>query len=395
MDTPHNDFVDLTLLDFETTQVKILGSITTVTFYDGAPPLEYIKTKLEEILDRNPWIEGRLLSNATGQLVLRYPKVSGGAGQLLRIVSRPGLRPDMKFSELADVLRASIVKPASLCLNKAEDLLRVSVVTVSANRFAIVVSMSHAYADGYTYYEVFKMLSTTAPARALIAERVHSGRADMSAALSGGDDALPWLSSPGFIMNVATMLLRQRVPTFNLFTVAQLTIDEQKKTYATSNQPAFISTNDIITAAFFVATPCDVVFMMANFRSRVPDLTADHAGNYELLIAFQKVDFATPVLVRRGVSACRRTLSGNLPGFLKSTRVQLGAITNWASSYKDLALPGCELVFHRPVVDPARFMPFDHMVTVFKSRGEQLSLMTRCKDTSVLLNLPILDKKIV
>ena len=140
----------------------------------------------------------------------------------------------------------------------------------------------------------------------------------MGQVIRGGDDTLPWMGSPGFVVNVVGTMLRRRAQTLNLFTVDENKVDEWKKNYAAVNKPKFISTNDIITAEFFSKTDCDLMFMTVNFRDRIPNLTKEHAGNYECVIAYQREDFATPELIRSAQADYRRAVSGKLPRTKKS-----------------------------------------------------------------------------
>lgn len=393
MDTVQSDFETIRLLRFEAVQLRS-PTITRVTFYEGRAPLEFIKGKLAEIFDANPWLQGRL-SRSEKKLMLRYPRKPMDVDRFVRVVDIPELRFDMGFAELAHALRDLVVKRGSACVDKAEDLFRVAVANISDSQFAVMVSMSHVYADGHTFYEVYKMLSSTEPVRSLIADRVYTSRDDMDAVIRGGSDALPWLSSPGFIVNVVGSTLRRRAPTLNVFAVDRDKIGERKEEYGRKNEGRFITTNDILTSALFSATACDLIFMSVNFRDRVPTLTGNHAGNYETFIAFQREDFARPELIHAALKDYRRVISGKLPGFWRSTRVKVGAITNLASLYRDVELPGCRLLFHRPVVEATLFSPLEAMVYVFRSRQDQMALITGCKETSALKNLDILGERIV
>src|SRR5580692_1757099 len=216
MDTTCNGFETVNLLKFESVQLKS-PTITRVTFYEGNPPLQHIKGKLTEIFNDNPWLQGRLTSR-NGKLVLRYLKTSRVIDPFLRVVSMPVLSFDMGFSDLVKALRDLVIKRGSLCVNKEEDLFRVIVARISEDKFALIVSMSHVIADGHTFYQVYKMLSTRESARSLIVDRVYSSRDDIDAVIRGGEDSLPWLSSPGLVVNVAGTLLRRRSGTLNLFT---------------------------------------------------------------------------------------------------------------------------------------------------------------------------------
>jgi hypothetical protein len=394
MDTTDNGFETVRLLKFETMQLRS-PTVPRVTFYEGKAPLEYIRDKVAEICSRNPWLQGRLVSHE-GKVVLRYPKRSISIDRFLHVVTIPAMSFEMGFPDFADALKHLAPKRGTLCLDRDEDLFRVIVVNISEDRFAVVVALSHVYADGNTFYQIHKMLSMAEPARPLIVERTYSSRDDMDAVIRGGDDSLPWMASPGFLVNVAGTLLRGRKPQLHLFTVNQKRIAERKKEYEATNTPKYLSSNDVLMADFFSSTDCDLVFMTVNFRDRIPHLTKDHAGNYQSVIAFQREDFAKPELIRSAAADYRRAVSGKLPGFLRSTRVKLGAITNAAGFYQDIVLPGCKVLSHRPViVDHAPLLPFHHMVFVFKSRQDQLSVITCSKDASALPAFKILQDRVV
>nr|QEO74220.1 hypothetical protein [uncultured bacterium] len=383
-------FQTVRLLQFEGVQLRS-PTVPRLTFYEGKPPLAYIKERVAEICNENPWLQGRL-ARQEGKLVLRYPKSAGDIDPFVGVVSIPELRFDMGFADLTKALKGLVVKRGSLCVDKDEDLFRVVVVNISEDRFALVVSISHAISDGHTFYQIFRMLSAAEPVRALIVERVYTAGADMEAAIRGGEEALTWLASPGFIVNVLGKLLRRRAPAFNLFTVNERRIEERKKEYEAGNKPKFITTNDIVASEFFSKTGCDLVFMTVNFRDRIPHLTSDHAGNYQRVIAYQKEDIARPELIRTAMKDYRRAITGKLPGFFRSMRLKIGAITNAAGFYKDVELPGCKLTFHQPVVDTEQFVPFDHVVMMFKSRHDQVSLITSCRETANLSHVEVLER---
>ena len=51
-----------------------LPPVTTVTFYPGAAPVAFLEERIAEILEKNPWLGGRLVKKGTpdGVLGLRY-----------------------------------------------------------------------------------------------------------------------------------------------------------------------------------------------------------------------------------------------------------------------------------------------------------------------------------
>ena len=394
MDTTPDDLVAVNLLRYETVQLRS-PTLPRATFYEGTPPMEFIRSKVTEIFRKNPWLQGRLV-RGKGRVVLQYPREAGPIDRYLRVVSIPSLRFDTSFPDFTTALKDLVPKRGNLCLDKDEELFRVTVVNISENRFAVVMATSHVFADGHTFYQIHRMLSADEPVRPLIVERVYSSRDDIDAAIRGGDDALPWMSSPRFLANVAGTLLRRRPLTLNLFSVDRDAIERIRQEYAATHSPKFISSNDILASEFFAKTDCDLMFMTINFRDRIPHLTSDHAGNYQTLIAFQKEDFASPELIRTAFSGYRRAISGDLPGFFKSTRLKLGGFTNLSGFYKNVELPGCRLLAHRMViVDSLPLLPFDYSAFVFKSNESEMSMITATRNPAVLANMPILKERVV
>ena len=277
MDTTGDGHEVLRLLRFEKVQLRS-APIVRVTFYEGRPPIDFIKEKVADLCRMNPWLQGKL-TNDGGNLMLRYPKVAGSIDRYLRFIDVPSMSFDMGFPEFADALRAVCPKRGTFCVDKDEDLFRVIVVNISENRFALALAMSHVYSDAHTFYQVFKMLSSEEPVRPLIVERIYSSLADIHGVIRGGHDTFPWMMSPGFIVNVVGSMLRRRKPKLHLFTVNHRMIDERKKEYQAKHEPKFISSNDVLTSEYFANTGCDVMLLTVNFRERIPHLTADHAGN--------------------------------------------------------------------------------------------------------------------
>lgn len=124
--------------------------------------------------------------------------------------------------------------------------------------------------------------------------------------------------------------------------------------------------------------------MAVNFRGRVPEITADLAGNYtSLLHFFPAEDFSSPELIRRAVgdARCLRravTPQRPLPGLLRSAALSpprmLCLLSSWATFYgQDLALPGCAFLRHTPLVDTS-LLPFANMVVFFRPRAGELEL---------------------
>ena len=60
---------------------------------------------------------------------------------------------------MMDRIKDLNVKNGDNCMNKNEVLFKVNLIKINWNKFAIMLSISHILADGYTFYTIFKMLS--------------------------------------------------------------------------------------------------------------------------------------------------------------------------------------------------------------------------------------------
>ena len=79
----------------------------------------------------------------------------------------------MDYAKLTSKIQHLNIKNGNDCLNKEELLFRVSLIDTGKNTFAIILSISHILADGFTFYTIYKMLSDDQPALILNAEREH------------------------------------------------------------------------------------------------------------------------------------------------------------------------------------------------------------------------------
>lgn len=94
-------------------------------------------------------------------------------------------------------------------------------------------------------------------------------------------------------------------------------VNELKATV--NNGEGFVSTNDILTSSFGQATNSDLTLMAINLRGRVEETDEDDAGNYSLVLLYDKESAATPSsvsqLLSNGPPFTRK--NNSLPGFFK------------------------------------------------------------------------------
>ena len=168
-----------------------LPPVTTVTLYEGAAPVEFLRHRLAMILRKNLWLNSRIVrkSMADGVVALAYPKTFESESIVDQhfYVYEPGdvgISLNMPYEALVRCLspvQCARSKPAT---DKDEPLFKVAVVPIEAGKtddsraapvqkamtlpgFALIVSINHTIGDGHTYYKLYGMLSANADVEAL------------------------------------------------------------------------------------------------------------------------------------------------------------------------------------------------------------------------------------
>ena len=363
----------------------ILPPIATVTYYRGPSPESFLRQRVFEILEANPWLAGSLLT-ATDGLRLQY---SIPPYRECFYVERD--YDSLAFPEndsaaydiLDDRLLSLLPKPAGDILNdEREPLFKVLLLCIAEDKFAVLCAMNHVIADGHTYYAIHRMLSEDAVIKPMIVDRYeealrYSEQYPYVLGAYGRSWAFVVNAIVSAIMNAIFRSLKSAVSLISPAAVQRI-----KQSLIEAGPP--ISTNDIITSAFFRATHCDIGLMAMNLRPRVPDLTDLHAGNYETVLVMRSNDFESPVSVRKVVDAVnQRTISpSKFPGFWRTLFSKFTVISNWATFYHDVRLKNCELIRHHPVLDFTKGC-FETCF-IFRSRAIQLAIAaTTMRQSSV------------
>ena len=351
-----------------------LRAATTVTFYAGAAPIEFLRHRLALILGKNPWLAGRLVkaTTADGVVTLAYndssealPPVDDhfSAHEAEEVI----LSLSMSYEELVQSLLPIGCADSKLAIDADEPLFKVAVVPVEAGDdtsvtqmqsrvrlpgFALVVSMNHTVGDGHTFYSLYGMLGADAPVEALDPMRVSDFEKEKIEVVGEAESAL--LSSAGFGLGIVGSYLLSKLTRLEPQNVCVHTVDpawiarEKAKARDEARVP-FVSSNDALTSWFFREMKCDINLILANLRSREPSvagLTEEHAGNYEANVPYFPGDVETPALIRQsllgpdGGFRARRAGSPETrpPGFLTSLRNRAAIITNWAGFARDVTL---------------------------------------------------------
>jgi len=369
-------------------------SISTLTFFrgDAARASAFLRARLGEVLQANPWLTGAL-AKRSGQLELCYP-LEPAAGQLERLFNptqragKPGKVPvvdsTMSYMALCEAVggsAAEILKGSS-CINKPEPLLALTEVPDNkrpSDTFAVVFSVSHVIADGFTYYKLLAMLSDGGTIASLNAKRKHD--IGQQSKLAMGEKEFAFAYAGSTMINVVGSMLFGKKPLIESYYVDDARIKEAKaKATPEHSGVPFVSTNDVLVSAFGVATDTRVLLMPLNFRERLPDFTAEDAGNYEGALVFGPEDYAEPGIVRKTLMSGPPTYlrggsetSRPLPAACEGMWCRLAMVTNWTFPFfSEVKLEGCEQMLHMPHCD-INMVPFD-IAVVYRPRAGELAM---------------------
>ena len=151
-----------------------------------------------------------------------------------------------------------------------------------------------------------------------------------------------------------------------------------KTAAAASGDVPYVSTNDVLTSAFFNETGARIGMMGMDMRGRLDSISGDMAGNYVTVLAMDSDTFGTPAAVRKMLSATPHQTTGRpLPsccGWMACRANDSGRFamaTNWASFAKNIPqIDGCELEIHLPCHNPAHCL-YDLMVPFSAGKDKQ------------------------
>lgn len=385
-------------------------SITTATFFRGNSTQASIAiaSRLAAVVAANPWLKGTLEKNkskASAGLYLVHPTeddLENATAGLFNATIRGGkpcespvLDETMAFNHVSKAVAGTSaeVLRGSACIGNREPLLALTVLPDAKrpdDTFAVIFSLSHVIADGFTYYKLLSMISRGGPVEALNAMRKHSF--EEQARTAQGLEEVKWLSSCGFICNAVCGAVCSRKPVFESYYVDEGRIRERKAAAVAGGgaDVEFVSTNDVLCSDFCVAVRAGALLMPINFRERLQDITPADAGNYEGLLVFGSGDFANASLIRKtlrsGFSPFSRSGGGALPGCCEMVcSVYVSIVINWTFQFfQEVEVEGCEHMIHMPIC-PLEGQPFEGAIIYRPRRGETaVAILSRNLDSAGL-----------
>jgi hypothetical protein len=382
---PENN--DIELLKDESGGLMMEEGITTISFYNGNfhDASTALRAQFALVVAKNRWLAGRLVKAKSG-VVLRQP-ANPSAQEIDAIFTATSadatgtgfkLIPTSPYTQICTEIYTSkkvTVESGSSLVDKNKPIAILTLAESVKGEFALIFSLSHAVADGRTYYEILKMLQPGAVSRELQTTRVMSFSESMRDKC--GRKEIDWADSPStnFMYTVSmlpAMLECGKKVTCHAFNLDDERLAATKLKEAKDGGVPYVTTNDILTSGFFNECGSRIGMMGFDCREKIDGVSADLAGNYVTALILDPDVFATPATLRKMYSSTPyKTTERPLSGCCGCADASFAMVTNWSSFAGGLiTLEGCELVIHLPVQNPVNCV-YDLMIPFSSGVGKK------------------------
>jgi len=392
------------LLNIESNSVLRVQSISTITIYDGICSNEYIIQKINKIINLNPWLNGNLIKikekiylnyntrNYNYNIKNIYNYIEDDSEIYDSFINNKNIN---NYDCLIKHIENMLVKPGIKCLNNDEKLFKVILTKINTNKFALIISINHCIADGYTYYKIYHMFSNMILEEKLIINRMYEFDNIIS------QNKNNWQSYIGRKILFFINELIKKKP-IELYTIDKQNINNIKKYY--NNKNIYISTNDIITSEFFNKSNTLIGLMSFNYRNVNINKYKSLAGNYIDMIYFKKKIF-TPCHIRFNLNLFRlnanmdikkKTIFNHICNYLSSiynnifnTRniFSLSCISSWISLYKELKINNSNKIIHIPCITKLNsLIYFNNFCLVFHYTDKEIGILSNVSNLQFIKN---------
>jgi hypothetical protein len=384
------DYVRTELLKMEQEGAMGLSSVSTITYYKGTISKDFLKERVEKILEMNPWLRARLVKE-NGKAVAVHTRSPSASfiNDHLTFIEDAALDTAMTYSDLRTHVIKYTIPRGKKCVDGKTPLFRVTLADVKqGKKCALIVSMSHVLSDGHTFYSIYSMLGTKGEVAALNPFRYF--HFDVLKDQLLGTKTAP---KPTIVVGCLLRMLFARASTPYLLELDGEWVAGQKEAHSrfnaiTGNVQAalsegsdelkpvpYLSTNDIITSWFHQLTKTVYMYMVVNFRGRVGELSAELVGNYEGGMALTQAETADPASIRRLLLSGKFcTPSKPAASLLDGLLMNIAYITNWTTLYSHILFEGAAHCTHLPLISEGVNM-VPHTCIVFNMDETRLGLL--------------------
>ena len=356
------------LLNIEINPVLYVQSISTITFYEGCCPNNYIIEKINKIIILNPWLNGKLIK-LDNEIFLEYNNENNNINRIYNYIEDDEKLSDLfinyynitNYNNLMNKISSLLVKSGIECLNKDEKLFKVILIKMKS-KFALLISINHCIADGYTYYKIYSMFSHKNKEEKMIIKRLYNF--DNIIKINKNK----WSSIIGKkIYNFINFLIKKQNNLLDLYIIDKNKINKIKQQYIDKN--IMISINDIITSEFLNKSNTLIGLMNFNYRNVNINKYKLYAGNYVDTIYFTKQKYI-PYNIRNALNLFKLNINDNMEttNYVSTNYIydyikniyndiiniknifDISCISSWYSLYNELYINNSHQIAHIPCI---------------------------------------------
>ena len=361
-------------------ELAVWPSITTITLVDGwtEAHTEKLRAAVKDVVAANPILSGKVVGGEGGKgLAIALAEHNILDPATLNVVTGPtDFEPPedivARCSYCQDILGPLVpdLGTATRQMATGGPLFNVSIIELPDHYVAYSVSLSHIVGDGWTYYTLIDQLNCLVNGRPL--KMLVWDNPGVSLEMDHWSDRDKFRASklglPVFICRLLYNYLTGGRPSQLLEVIDSDTMAELKK--ASQGTAAFVSTNDVVSAAVYELFDNKLAFMVTNLRAAnlLPGLPPRSAGNFERgLFHPRALSAGSPAFIREKLLTSPSGFFGrNEVPFWSMALCDVGGVTNWTSLTKFIVAPDTTVLCHVPYRDHVATNPIN-VATIFRA----------------------------
>jgi len=358
-----------------------------------------LRDRLERIAHANPWVTGHFVKRKKHNYICQSKNKEIDTTGMFQVQHHPGVKSSMPVQDVAQAC-------APYVLQRKKDFKQPFwkvIIVPGHDETLVLMSMSHAIADGHTFYAFYNMLMGSSDIKSYQVKR-NLETVVQQEELFGKEETTVIRNPLGFILSVirgfflanvvSPLCCRKDLQSVRRFERVDPNLVKQLKQQADVGAVPFVSTNDVLCSWFFRNSQCPNSIMAFNLRGRLKNHTDDMAGCYGTVLYYRESDVQTPSLIRQSVRNCMRVVTADQT--VRSCDVifqDTAWCSNWATFCADStpAIDGRQ-VLHFPLM--GNLPSSISLCLIFKIRPRQLGIMLSGRPSKVSdLEIPFVNRK--
>jgi len=378
------------LLRFEQTEMMRENSISKICFFEGHDDTIFanVKERVLKLLASNPWLASKIIK-ANKEVMMEFDESKTPEELIDQILIQDMdlcIDETMAYNQMRKAIEKHVVATGNKLLKTGGYVTKISLLSHKINNtsgVAVLFSISHVPADGYTYYKLLNAFFDPSQMTAMNYQRKFEAVDKIEDFI--GKTNYRFTSSAPMIVNVLkNLLFGKKVEYFSRF-VDEEKVGTIKDAYAAdeNSEFPFISTNDVITSSHCNATNSRLCMSAINLRNRIEGMDNEDAGNYEFVLLLDQKHAGTPEAIRRTLSSKGQfePNDGRLPGVLEALKSNITLVTNASGFIEDYKLGDLKQILHLPIFNPKSI--FCDFGVIYKAADNRRALFYFGKKTSV------------